>query len=171
MNERLSFSIRPGELSDIPVALQFRDALFQETGVPPSIYVEAKDQIILDFYQAKTNAEQMRHFFAYNTEGQPVAVAGALIKNDFPFFLYKPGYFGWIIDVYTLPAFRRKGLAGRLFENTLKWLQSKGVREVRLLSFEAEARRIYERYGFAATHEMSLGFDRGDTIDRIIGNR
>jgi GNAT superfamily N-acetyltransferase len=170
MNEQLTFSILPGELADIPVALQFRDALFRETGVPASIYVAGKDEIILDFYRDQTRTGQMRHFFAYNAEGQPVAVAGALIKDDFPFFLFKPGYYGWIIDVYTLPAYRRKGLAGRLLEETLQWLQEKGVREVRLLSFEADARRIYERYGFTATQVMSLSFDDGATIDRLIGD-
>ncbi|HOJ79058.1 MAG TPA: hypothetical protein PL158_13335 [Bacillota bacterium] len=52
----------------------------------------------------------------------------------------------------------------------MQWLQEKGVREVRLLSFEADARRIYERYGFTATQVMSLSFDDGATIDRLIGD-
>lgn len=162
------FVIKNGTEIEIPFALYFRGLLFKESGVPDSIYIPEKDKITHAFYEEETKAGRMRHIFAYNQEGQPVAIIGSLLKSDFPYFLFNPGYYGWIIDVYTLPAYRGKGLANRLLEENINWLKGKNVAEVKLVSFGTEARRIYEKRGFKEANVLSLNLSSAPSVSDII---
>lgn len=164
-------TIAPGSEKDILLALKFRDLLFKETGVPDSVYIDEKDKITLDFYQQKTKTGKMKHFFAYNSVNKPVAVIGSLIKDDFPYFLQIPGFYGWIIDVYTLPEYRGQGLATGLLEANILWLKEKGALEIKLIPFGKDAKRVYERAGFKDASLMSVNLSNEVSINDIISNR
>jgi predicted GNAT family acetyltransferase len=58
-----------------------------------------------------------------------------------------------LLNVYTQPAWRRRGIAERLVREVLAWAAARGVSSV-VLHASAAGRRLYERLGFAATNEM-----------------
>src|SRR5262249_55443230 len=53
----------------------------------------------------------------------------------------------WIGRVLTLPAFRGRGLARGLMEHCLRWLEARGIRQVKLDATEM-GRPLYEKLGF-----------------------
>lgn len=63
-----------------------------------------------------------------------------------------------ILNVYTEPEFRKRGIAGQIMLTILAWLKEQGLRAVNLHA-SAEGRSLYERLGFEATNEMRLKFD------------
>jgi GNAT superfamily N-acetyltransferase len=83
------------------------------------------------------------------------------IENSLPFGLYRDGAqvgfarvvtdestFGWLADVYVLPAERERGLGKALVEAVL---EHPAVRNLpRLMLATADAHGLYERYGFEA---------------------
>lgn len=95
--------------------------------------------------------------------GDIVAGAGVQIRRVLPFPQRRPdgrvdvaqGRQGIVLNVYTEPAFRRRGLARRLMQEILAW-----VRETQLDSLVLHAapdgRALYEQMGFAPTNEMRL---------------
>lgn len=163
-----AFTFIPAEKEDIPLALQFRRCLFEEMGVPETALIDDSYGVLHKVYNEEFKAEKIRHFIAYDKNNQPLAIAGALIKNDFPYYLFKPGYYGWIIDVYTVPQYRGKGLASSLMTLTVQWLISKGVREAKLIAAGSAARRLYERLGYRATWEMSINLSGEKTYNEFI---
>lgn len=167
---RGEFIIREGRKEDIPLALQLRKKLFRDTGVPEEAFREDLDSFLFQEYTNAYRNKDMIHFFAYAAaeNRQPAAVAGILIKRDFPYYLFKPGYYGWIIDVYTEPEYRGRGLASELLELTRRWAVEKGVRELKLISASQNARRIYERLGYRPTSEMSMNIGAGKTYNEYI---
>jgi len=87
--------------------------------------------------------------FGWQENGAVVATAGALIRTDFPFFTLKARRYGWIMDVYVLPEYRRRGFARQLTRHAIDWLREKGVVVVQLTaSEEAKKAGLYEPLGF-----------------------
>ena len=162
------FSFAPAEQQDIPLALNFRRLLFDEMRVPENSLIDDCYEILLNLYQEEFARGRIQHFIAYNREQEPVAIAGALLKMDFPYYLFKPGYYGWMIDVYTIPHYRGKKLASRLLELTQQWLIAKGVQEAKLIAVGSHAKRLYERLGYRATWEMSINLSGNKTYNELI---
>ena len=60
-----------------------------------------------------------------------------------------------IINVYTEPEFRKRGLARQLMLLIIRWLKEQGFRSV-VLHASPEGRHLYEKLGFVPTNEMRL---------------
>ena len=149
------YAFRESTASDIPSALEMRAKLFREMGVAPGAFLDGSSEKLRETYESAYRDGEIIHYFAYSG-GEIASVAGALIKRDFPYCFFKPGHYGWIIDVFTEPGHRGRGLASKLMEMTHVWLVSKGAFEAKLISAGAGPRRIYERLGYRPTWEMSL---------------
>lgn len=162
------FSFAPAEQQDIPLVLNFRRLLFDEMGVPENALIDDSYEVLFNLYQMEFQRGRIQHFIAYNREQEPIAISGALLKTDFPYFLFKPGYYGWIIDVYTVPQYRGKKLASRLLELTQQWLIAKGVQEAKLIAVGSHAKQLYERLGYRATWEMSINLSGNKTYNELI---
>jgi GNAT superfamily N-acetyltransferase len=166
-----AFVIRPGSAGDMDLIIHFRRLLFEEMGIREDVYVHDVWEVIRALYLQELKEDRIRHFIAYNQDNLPVSVAGTLLKNDFPYHLFKPGYYGWIIDVYTLPEYRGRGLARRLMELNRRWLLEKGGLEAKLIASGRDARRFYERLGYRPTWELSLSLTDRKTYNDMIDAR
>ena len=62
-----------------------------------------------------------------------------------------------ILNVYTEPEFRKRGIARQVMLTILAWVKERGFRAVNLHA-SAEGRHLYEKLGFEATNEMRLKF-------------
>ena len=71
---------------------------------------------------------------------------------------------GYLLSMYTEPAYRRKGLAAAIVRAAVTWAREQGMERVALHAAPL-GRRVYERAGFARTYEMRLVFNapRGKT--------
>lgn len=166
------YYIREIAEDELLLALDFRQKLFLEMGVSENVLIPESRQVLYELYSREFEAERLRHYAAYTKEGHvPVAITGALLKEDFPYFLFRPGSYGWIVDVYTLPEHRQRGLAKALLAKTHEWLISKGIVEAKLIASGKEARRLYERGGYRPTWEMTLSLSGGTTFNNIIDER
>lgn len=165
------FTFRPVEEKDISLAINFRKVLFKEMGIPDESLVENAYDIILKLYTKELKEGRIRHFIAYNPKNEPVGIAGAILKNDFPYCLFRPGYYGWIIDVYTVPQYRGEKIATKLLELTNQWLNEKGIHESKLIAAGSNARILYERLGYKATWEMSLNLSNDKTYNELIDSK
>lgn len=150
------FIIKPAKEKDIPIILKFREALFEESGYSDDSFVNDSKNHLKTFYEEKYRLNKMQHFIAYNSKGEPAAVVGSLLKEDFPYFLFKPGFYGWIIDAYTEPEYRKRGIASKLLEDNVQWLKEKGVSNIKLIAFSEEAIKIYKKAGFSDVNVMEL---------------
>lgn len=63
-----------------------------------------------------------------------------------------------VLNVYTEPAWRRRGLAELLMRRVLAWAREERLDRL-VLHASQEGRRLYERLGFVATNEMRFTGD------------
>ena len=146
------------EERDLPLVLDYRHRMMVEAG---GSHLLADDwrELTQAYYTKGYGAGSCAHF-GWQEGGRIVATAGAVIRDDFPFFTFKTRQFGWIMDVYVLPEYRRRGLASRLTQHTIEWLRGKGIVVVRLsASNEAKQAGLYQRMGFHLSNDMRMRLD------------
>jgi GNAT superfamily N-acetyltransferase len=85
-----------------------------------------------------------------------VAGAGILIQEVGPRpGCYRTGPAAHVVNVYTEPSHRRRGLARRLMLTILDWCRDHEMFQVTLAASD-EGRPLYESLGFEATNDMRL---------------
>jgi GNAT superfamily N-acetyltransferase len=89
-------------------------------------------------------------------DGQVVAGGGVLVRQLLP----RPGYAAggdeaYVLNVYTEPAHRRRGLARTLMQAILDWCRAQRISRVSLHASD-DGRPLYEGLGFLQTNEMRL---------------
>jgi GNAT superfamily N-acetyltransferase len=146
------------EERDLPLVLDFRYRMMVEAGGSHLLADDWRELTQAHYAQGYRNRSCVH--FGWKQDGCIVATAGALIRNDFPFFTFKTRRYGWIMDVYVLPEYRRRGLASSLTRNTLEWLRSKDIVVARLsASNEAKQAGLYQRMGFHFSNDMRMRLD------------
>jgi GNAT superfamily N-acetyltransferase len=63
-----------------------------------------------------------------------------------------------VLNVFTEPEWRRRGLAQLLMQEILRWARAEQLDQL-VLHASSEARQLYERMGFVATSEMRFAGD------------
>jgi GNAT superfamily N-acetyltransferase len=100
--------------ADIPVLVELKFAMFAESG-RTHLLPGQKRALIGQDYESMYASDLAAHFIV-RRKGVVVACAGAFIKSDLPYRYFSPPMYGFIGDVYTIPAARGGGLARLLSE-------------------------------------------------------
>ncbi len=163
---KVAVAIRGSEISDramiitldkaaLPLVLDYRFNMMAEAGMSGLLAPDWRDLTAILYERGQDDGTCVH--FGWCEDARIVAVAGALVRTDFPANTFKDRRFGWIMDVYVLPDFRRRGIARHLTAQTLDWLREKGVTYVKLYaSAQAKNAKLYERFGFTPTSEMAM---------------
>ena len=115
------------------------------------------DSFIEKTYQFLYSSQKAIHF-VFKHDGKIISCAGGFIKSEMPYSFRKIPFYGYITDVYTIPTYRNNGYASALVQQVIDWLQSNGIKDIRLIS-TLQSRKIYEKIGFRATDEMVLSIE------------
>ena len=90
-------------------------------------------------------------------DGRCLAGAGGVsFFQVMPTYHNPSGWKAYIMNMYTKPAYRRRGIAYRTLDLLVREAESRGVTAISLEA-TARGRPLYEAYGFTAmNHEMEL---------------
>jgi GNAT superfamily N-acetyltransferase len=119
----------------------------------------AVEAVSLPFHRRALEEGRYHALFAED-EGAVVAGGGVIVVDFLPHPRDPVPRRAWIVNVYTEPSHRRRGLARRIVEGLVTWCREEGMATV-FLHASAEGRGLYEQLGFVAANEMRL--DLGGT--------
>jgi GNAT superfamily N-acetyltransferase len=149
------YTIRRATVADAAIVAHHRVAMFRDMGVladPEASTLHAASEAYL------TAALQRSEYLGWVVEaqGQVVAGGGALIRPLLP----RPGCpqgsaEAYVLNVYTEPAHRRRGLARQLMRVIIGWCMARGITRVSLHASD-DGRPLYAAMGFLQTNEMRL---------------
>lgn len=148
------FHIRESTPNDFEIICAHRRAMFEDMGRDTPEQINAMDAPHRDWLADKLNSGEYRAWFA-ESEGRVVAGAGLWLLNWSPSPYDQSQFRGYVLNVYTDPAFRRRGLAKRLMETIIAWCREHAIKIVVLHASKA-GKPIYESLGFEQTNEMRL---------------
>lgn len=139
--------IRRVETGDIPGMTAARlNYLIEMQGSRPEDYLLRLSRQLQQYFQ-----ETMKEgsFFACMAEinGEAVSYGGMVLKK-IPGDLNHPSYLeGDILNMYTLPGFRRQGIASQILHTLIAEAKSMGVTKI-ALHCSKEGEPLYRKFGF-----------------------
>jgi GNAT superfamily N-acetyltransferase len=158
-------SIRPATIADSDILLEFRLAMIEDV-FRADEHAPAWDAVELREANRRWLAGHFgRDCAAWLAEidGQ-IAGCAAVVWFDHPPTPTNPGGVeAYILNVYTRPEWRRRGVARALMEQVVSEARKAGVRRIWLRASD-EGRPLYEEMGFRQTNYLQLA-DRGPDAD------
>jgi GNAT superfamily N-acetyltransferase len=153
------FTIRKATSADAPEILRQRILMMTDMGMGTEESRSIIQEPTLHFL-SRTLQDGIYHgWLAENEKGEPVAGGGILFVDWPPSAIDLKDRRPYIINMYTDPAYRRRGLAQRILGHLLAYLQTEGYATARL-NASKDGRPVYERLGFHESNEMVLPLDR-----------
>jgi GNAT superfamily N-acetyltransferase len=149
------YVIRPAATYDAPLIARHRASMFQDMG---SVSAEESELLRKAAEPWLFSLLSRGEYIGWLVEqtGTVVAGGGILIRESGPVpGCYRTGRWGHIVNVYTEPEHRRRGLARSLMNTMLEWCRSQSMDHVTLTASD-EGRPLYESLGFAPGSEMQL---------------
>jgi GNAT superfamily N-acetyltransferase len=152
--------LRQATAGDARVLAEHRVAMFRDMGaVQPECEEALRDASIAYFESAIPGGEYVGWIVHSSGDSAPIAGGGVQLRSLLP----RPttsgdglllGQEGLVLNVYTDPSWRGRGVAKHIMETMIAWAAGAGV--VRLvLSASPAGRPLYEKMGFVATREMA----------------
>lgn len=151
-------TIRRATTDDAGTITIQRRAMFTDMGVGTAETLHAMDRAFLPWViDHLMRGEYLGWLAVTQADGREVAVAGAglLIHPWLPRYDDTRARRAYILNVYTLPDYRKRGLARQLVETILGYCKADGFKAVTLHASD-QGRSIYEAMGFKMMNEMRL---------------
>jgi len=151
--------IREATLADLSHLVHHRRAMFEDMGHTDTAALARVDAASEQYFKQALRNGAYKAWLAEDSTGA-VLGGGGIVLADWPGF---PGEVlakrAWILNMYTEPGARRRGIAKRLLQVILEWSRTYGLSIVSLHASQA-GRPLYESLGFQPTNEMRIKLRR-----------
>jgi GNAT superfamily N-acetyltransferase len=164
------FRVRPATPEDAAIIARHRARMFEEMGQLPPDAFDALRQDAETFLRRAIARGEYLGWLAMPVATPDLVVAGAGVQRRqvLPHPVPRPsggvgiakGRHAIVLNVYTEPDWRRRGLGELLMREVLAWSRSERLDRLVLHASEA-GRSLYERLGFVATNEMRFAGELG----------
>lgn len=148
-------ALRRASVEDARTIAAHRRSMFRDMGYQDKGALDAMMAKFLPWLEAKMASGDYLAWLAVAADDLVVAAAGLWLMDWPAHMLGSCARRGNILNVYTEPEFRRRGLARCLIEAALSWCRANGVDFV-ILHASSEGRALYESLGFQAGNEMRI---------------
>lgn len=152
---KTEISIRQATPQDAEIIAHHRRAMFAEMGWDDPAELDVMQATFIPYAQRALASGLYLGWLACLEDGQVVA-GGGLIAHEWP---TRPGdpnmRRAYILNVYTEPGYRQRGLARHIMDDILDWCRAQGFKTVSLHASKF-GRPLYEAMGFEPTNEMRI---------------
>jgi GNAT superfamily N-acetyltransferase len=147
--------VREAAVGDIPEILRQRRGMFVDMGLDNAEDLAAMLSTSATYFSDALRQGRFRGWLAV-TPAAEVAGGGGVVITEWPTHPSDPQpRRATILNLYTYPQHRRKGIARRLILTMIEWCRGEGFASVSLHASD-DGRRLYESLGFEPTNEMRL---------------
>ena len=144
--------------ADLAVVLRHRRRMFEDMGFTDAAALDAMLASSTPLL-ARGLADGSYRGWLAEAAGSGVVAGGGIITLTFQPHPRDPRPArAWVVNMFTEPEHRRRGLARRLMETMLAHCREAGLRSLYLHASVA-GRPLYQSLGFAPTNEMRIDFD------------
>ena len=160
MNSATELCVRPATTADIPELVKHRRLMFEELAVQEGRHFRPERLIAADLayaeYAQKHLADETMFAWIVDAEAQSIASGALTLMEKIPHPRRADHREGYVHSIYTIPAYRHRGLARRIVTAIIACCRSHNLRVIKLNASEA-GRPGYEALGFrAASKKMRL---------------
>jgi len=129
--------------------------MFEEMGYGDEVPLDRMEAVSREYFSAALRDGNYRSWLVEGADGKILAGGGMVISAWPGHPAEGRGERAWVLNMYTEPEARHRGLARRLMETMIEWCRAHGLSMVSLHASDA-GRPLYETMGFEPTNEMRL---------------
>ena len=148
-------ALRRATIADAGTIAKHRRAMFRDMGYHDEVALDSMSTTFLPWLEAKMESGDYLAWLAVTAADFVVAGAGLWLMDWPAHMVGSSTRRGNIVNVYTEPQFRRRGLARWLMKVVLHWCKVNGIDFV-ILHASQEGRSLYESLGFQPGNEMRI---------------
>ena len=149
-----TITIREGTVADIPEIARQRRRMCEDMNYTDAEALSTMVTITADYLKKAIAEGSFRSWLACDN-GRVVA-GGAVVIVPWPAHAYDlECRRATILNVYTQPEYRRRGIARQIMETMITWCREEGFARISLHASEY-GRHLYESLGFVDSNEMRL---------------
>lgn len=143
-------------MEDIDNLVLLRIIFLQEAEeVEPSSPIEELKKSLYNYFKEKIPNKLFVSWLAED-EGKIIATSGLSFHVVPPSYENPSGEEAYLMNMYTLPEYRKQGIGGNLLDKTVNEAKKRGTRKIRLHTTDI-GKPLYEKKGFVETKsEMVL---------------
>lgn len=160
------FTIREASLVDLEVVLNHRRSMFGDMGYHDELVLDIVESNSRPFFAERLADGRYRAWLVETSSKEVVAGGGIMIFDHVSSPRDPHPQRPLIVNMYTEPAYRRKGIARKLMEIMVDWCKKEGFGSVSLYASN-DGRPLYEALGFKPTNEMRLMLREGSLSDKM----
>jgi GNAT superfamily N-acetyltransferase len=159
----LDIRVRKATAKDLAMIMHHRTSMFADMGHRDRAALEAMRQTSEPLFRRGLEDGSYLGWLAEGPEGVVVAGGGIIILEYHSHPRDPRSRRAWIVNMYTEPGYRRRGLARRLMTEMIEWCRGAELASV-FLHASDEGRPLYESLGFVPTNEMRLDFPQTGAV-------
>jgi GNAT superfamily N-acetyltransferase len=149
-----NLEIRPATIRDVPEILRQRRAMYEDMEYRDDTALAAMVSVSTEYLTRALADGSFREWLAVT--GDRVVGGGAIVISPWPAHPYDlECRRATILNVYTYPEYRRRGIARLIMQTMIHWCQREGFARVTLHA-STDGRHLYESLGFEPSNEMRL---------------
>ena len=146
--------IREATIHDIPEIIRQRRRMYEDMHYADTLALERSSNLNSVYLQKAVSEGSFRAWLAADSK-RPIA-GGAVLIVPWPAHPYDlECRRATILNVYTEPDYRRRGVARRIMQTMIAWCEKEGFCRVNLHASD-DGRHLYESLGFEPSNEMRL---------------
>ncbi len=149
--------IRRAQVDDVQTILSHRRRMFEDMGCTDEARLQTMTATS-EVYLARALRDGDYHGWVAELPSGEVVAGGGIVVTHWPTHPDDPRTErATILNMYTEPKYRRRGIARALMSAMIDWCRMEGFRWVSLHASE-QGLPLYQDLGFRATNEMRLIF-------------
>jgi GNAT superfamily N-acetyltransferase len=149
-----AITIREGTLADISEIARQRRRMCEDMNYSDDSALSSMVSATAEYLNKAIPEGSFRSWLA--CDDARVVAGGAVVISLWPAHAYESKCWrATILNVYTEPEYRRRGIARQLMEVIIDWCKQQGFASVTLHASE-HGRPLYESLGFVDSNEMRL---------------
>lgn len=138
---------RTATLSDAPALAKLRVLFLIEAGnMPPEVDRAELERSLLDYFEASLADGSFAAWLALAGD-RIIATSGMSFSANPPSWGSRGGKAVYISNMYTIPEYRRQGIAKEIFRLVLSQAKTHGCDKITLYATDM-GRSLYEKFGF-----------------------
>ena len=152
------FKIRRATSKDLELLVHHRHKMFEEMTRPTEEELRVQDESYRAWAKEMMERRLVHGYVVTTSRRLPAASGCVWLREIQPSPGHPHGMVPYVLSVYTLPEFRRKGLASMIVEEAMAWARKHGYHKI-VLHASKTGRKVYSQLGWKRTWEMEFRYD------------
>jgi ribosomal protein S18 acetylase RimI-like enzyme len=156
--DKTAISLRRATERDLDTLIEYRIMFLKDSYGDPSPEVESRLKISLKKYFSAALKEGLYISWIAEYKDKPIGFSGMVFREQPGNFDIPNGKTGYILNIFTLPEYRKNGIASMLMSKLIEEGRARNLDRLELRATN-DGEPVYRNIGFVEPHDLPMELD------------